>query len=121
LRFLEKQITVWLTAEDDEKMPESVSAQSVEDLFTIVAELKKVFDGNILLFHLGVGRATPEVTQQWQSWLGKHPLEGVYVFPAYQFLSPADYFLLDTHINIFGHQKLAAALEKFIVENGLLR
>lgn len=121
LWLLEKKITVHYYAEDLEKMPESASPQNIEDFFTIVAELKKVFGGNILLFHLGVGTATAEVTQQWQSWLAKHPLEGVYVFPAYQFLLPEDYFLLDTHINIYGHQKLAAALEKYIAEKGLLR
>ncbi len=98
-----------------------ISDQELEDLFAVLKKIKEQFDGNIVLFNLGMNITTPLVNEQFEIWLMEHPMDGVHVFPSTDYLSEKDYLPLDTHLTKGGNKKLAEGLAGYVKEHGLFQ
>ncbi len=107
-----------------QKSGESSEGESVGDdhsiyLDKVLRSIREQYHGDIVFYHLDSAfpeeltgqlekvTATPELNIHWldMSRIG---------------LEPTDYFLLDPHINVSGHRKVAETLISFIKENGIL-
>ena len=104
---------------DDEKLQSGISKGELSDFFIILKKIKESFNGEIVIFNLGMNITTPIVNEQFKNWLEENPMEGVHVFPSTKYLSKKDYYPLDTHLKKSGNKKLANGLAEFIADKGL--
>ncbi len=104
----------------DVEIQGGISNQELSDFFVILKKIKESFDGEIVIFNLGMNVTTPIVNGQFKKWLSDNPIQGVHVFPSTKYLSKEDYLPLDTHLKKSGNEKLASGLADFILEKKLL-
>ncbi|MFQ5445467.1 MAG: hypothetical protein ACE5FF_00925 [Saprospiraceae bacterium] len=100
--------------------PDEISPLWVEDFFSILRLIKSEYKGNIVIFNLESHSTSPAVYNRFNDYLSLHPIEHVYLFPSYQYLTKADYFTLDDHMNPDGHQKIATHLMDYLTRENLL-
>ena len=104
-----------------DEIKDGIAQQDVEYFFVILQKIKNSFNGQIIIFNLGMNITTPSINNQLKKWLSENKMEGVYVFPSTEHLTKDDYLPLDTHLKVSGNKKLAEGLEGFILKNNLIK
>lgn len=85
----------------------------------VLRSVREQYHGEIVLYLLD--SAYPEeLTRQLEKVAATPGLNIHWLDMSKTGLEPADYFLLDPHINVLGHRKVAQTLISFIKENGIL-
>lgn len=112
----------WLAtvqAQERGEEEESVGDDHGVYLSVILKSIREKFDGEIVFFLLDA--AFPdELNNQLESAVSEPGLDIHWLDMSKIGLTPTDYFLLDPHINVSGHRKVADALMSFVKEKGIL-
>lgn len=98
---------------------ESVGDDHGVYLDKVLRSVRERYHGEIVLYDLD--SAYPEeLTRQLEKVAATPELNIHWLDMSKIGLEPTDYFLLDPHINVLGHRKVAETLISFIKENGIL-
>ncbi|TAK42293.1 MAG: SGNH/GDSL hydrolase family protein [Saprospiraceae bacterium] len=119
IEYLKRASRNWLTSKRAHS-PYEISPLWLEDFFSIIRLIRKDFNGNIVVFNLESHNTTPDVYNRFKDYLSLHPIEHIYLFPSYQYLTKEDYFTLDDHMNPQGHYKIATQLMDYLTRENLL-
>ncbi|MEO1263950.1 MAG: hypothetical protein AAFZ15_34410, partial [Bacteroidota bacterium] len=99
---------------------DQLSEQALNDFFIILNKIKDGFNGEIIIFNLGMNITQPAIDLQFEKYLKENNLSGIHVFNASDYLNKKDYLPLDTHLTKKGNEKIAIGLKGFILKNNLI-
>lgn len=86
----------------------------VSNFFAIVKLLKEVFDGEIIIFNLESYDTTDKYFLAFKKYMEEHHLEKIQLIDFSKKLKENDYFIIDGHINVSGHQKVSDEIGKIL-------
>lgn len=98
-----------------------ISEEALNDFFVILKKIKNSFNGEVIIFNLGMNITQPAINQQFELYLKEQKIEGIHVFNSAEHLNKEDYLTLDTHLTKKGNEKLALGLKEFILKNNLIK
>ena len=100
---------------------EKLSKQALSDFFIILQKIKNSFNGEIIIFNLGMNITQPAINKQFENYLNENNIAGVHVFHSTDYLNKEDYLPLDTHLTKKGNKNIADGLKEFILKNNLIK
>ncbi len=86
----------------------------VNNFFSILKLLQEDFKGKILLFNLESFDTTDEYFLAFEKYIEENQLQKIQLLDFSKILNQDDYFIIDGHINVSGHQKVSDTILKII-------
>lgn len=90
--------------------PKLEMTTQVSNFFSIVKLLQKDFDGEIIIFNLESNETTDQYFLAFKDYVEKNHLKKIQLIDFSKILNEDDYFIIDDHINVSGHQKVSDAI-----------
>ena len=94
--------------------PKFEISEQVNNFFSIVKLLQEDFAGEIIIFNLESNKTTDKYFLAFKNYLKNNHLEKIKLINFSKILNEDDYFIIDDHINVSGHQKVSDAILKII-------
>lgn len=91
-------------------LPSIKFSKQIVNFFEIVKLLQEDFKGRILLFNLESYETTDEYFLAFKKYLEENQLKKIQLIDFSKILNEEDYFIIDGHINVSGHRKVADEL-----------
>ncbi len=91
-------------------LPKVELAQQIDNFFSIVKLLQEDFDGEIIIFNLESYETTDEYFLAFKKYVEENQLEKIQLIDFSTILEKEDYYIIDGHINVSGHQKVGEAI-----------
>lgn len=92
------------------ELPSFELSKQVDYFFTIVKLLQADFAGEIIIFNLESFETTDEYYLAFKKYVEENHLERIQLIDFSKILNEDDYFIIDDHINVSGHQKVSEAI-----------
>jgi lysophospholipase L1-like esterase len=98
----------------------AASVQHTENFFKVLAKIRALYPGNIVVMHIAGRYTKPEIINAFEAKAKKEADAKLYFLRNTDILTTNDYYPIDGHLNAKGHQKIANSLSKLIREKNLL-
>ncbi|MFK8009429.1 MAG: hypothetical protein AB8H03_23915 [Saprospiraceae bacterium] len=85
-------------------------SHQIDNFFKIVKLLQEGFKGEIIIFNLESFDTTDEYYLAFKKYVKKNHLGKIQLIDFSTILEKQDYFIIDGHINVSGHQKVSEAI-----------
>ncbi|MEO6286289.1 MAG: hypothetical protein ABIN80_26120 [Dyadobacter sp.] len=99
---------------------EAATIQHTENFFKVLAKIRLIYAGNIVVMHIAGRYTKPEMINAFEAKAKKEEDTKLYFLRNTDILTTNDYYPIDGHLNTKGHQKVANYLNKLIQEKNLL-
>ena len=93
-----------------QEIPSLELSNQVDNFFNIVRLLQEDFKGEIIIFNLESFETTDKYYLAFRKYVEEHHLEKIHLIDFSKILNEDDYFIIDDHINVSGHQKVSEAI-----------
>lgn len=91
-------------------LPKVELPKQIDYFFSIIKLLQADFTGEIIIFNLESFETTDEYYLAFQKYIAEHHLEKIQLIDFSTILKKENYFIIDGHINVSGHQKVSKAI-----------
>lgn len=95
-------------------------ARHTEYFFKSLAQIRRFYQGNIIVLHLDGRYTRPEMIRAYEAYHRQAADPRLHFLHTDQFLTPQDYYPIDGHIRASGHARIADALTALIRDKQLL-
>ena len=91
-------------------LPKVDLPKQIDYFFSIIKLLQEDFDGKIIIFNLESFDTTDQYYLAFKRYVEENNLEHIQLMDLSSILKKEDYFIIDGHINVSGHQKVSEAI-----------
>ena len=91
-------------------LPKVEFTKQVNNFFSIIKLLQKDFDGEIIIFNLESYDTTDEYFLAFKKYIEENRLEKIQLIDFSSILDKEDYYIIDGHINVSGHQNVGEVI-----------
>ncbi len=99
-----------VTKRRKEGVPSLELASQVDHFFRIIQLMQAGFKGKIIMFNLESFETTDIYYVAFKKYVEENHLEKIQLIDMSTILEQEDYFIIDGHINVLGHQKVSEAI-----------
>ncbi|MFK7773764.1 MAG: hypothetical protein AB8F94_16555 [Saprospiraceae bacterium] len=93
-----------------EDVPSLGLSDQVDNFFRIIKLMQEGFKGEIIIFNLESFDTTDQYYLAFKKYVEENHLEKIQLIDFSTILKKEDYFIIDGHINVSGHQKVSEAI-----------
>lgn len=90
--------------------PKTELPQEVSNFFEIVKLLQEDYKGDLIIFNLESNQTTDEFYRLFKEYVEENNVQKIKLIDFSKILNEEDYFIIDDHINVSGHQKVSEAI-----------
>jgi hypothetical protein len=95
-------------------------ANHAKNLFDVILKIQKIYDGSIIVLNMPSDPSDGRLSRAFEVEKNKRKLNKVFVIDTSHFLEQKDLYLIDGHLKVTGHQKIANTITEIIKKNQLL-
>jgi hypothetical protein len=105
---------------DNYFLRDEFSEKHAKGLFEIISKIRKYYQETIIVVHTPAYEPSDKLEKAFKREKQKRKADNIFIIDAAKFLEKKDFYLLDGHLKVKAHEKLANAIMKTIKEQKVL-